>query len=149
MNPQIIHVQVTWNAPAFIMFDCKPESKTQPEWRNWQTRRIQNPLTFWSCGFESHLRYQPFDDEPSLLRALIATSRHCYEPSSSVPSTSVPSTSVPSTSVPSTSVPSTSVASSSVDRFATRSIRHETKFLLNAFRIGWRKTPSQMDSKIS
>ena len=30
-----------------------------PEWRNWQTRRIQNPLAARSCGFESHLRYLP------------------------------------------------------------------------------------------
>ena len=35
-------------------------SDHKPEWRNWQTRRIQNPLTFGSCGFESHLRYRLF-----------------------------------------------------------------------------------------
>ncbi len=23
----------------------------------WQTRWIQNPVTLWSCGFNSHLRY--------------------------------------------------------------------------------------------
>ena len=27
-----------------------------PEWRNWQTRGIQNPVAARSCGFESHLR---------------------------------------------------------------------------------------------
>ena len=31
--------------------------RTLPEWRNWQTRRIQNPVRAISCGFESHLRY--------------------------------------------------------------------------------------------
>ena len=29
-----------------------------PEWRNWQTRRTQNPLSFGACGFESHLRHR-------------------------------------------------------------------------------------------
>ena len=37
-------------------FSYNPQPPT-PEWRNWQTRWIQNPLTFGSCGFESHLRY--------------------------------------------------------------------------------------------
>ena len=31
--------------------------KASPEWRNWQTRRIQNPFPARECGFESHLRY--------------------------------------------------------------------------------------------
>ena len=29
-----------------------------PRWRNWQTRRIQNPLTVRSCGFKSHPGYK-------------------------------------------------------------------------------------------
>lgn len=29
----------------------------RPEWRNWQTRRIQNPVPVRECGFDSHLRY--------------------------------------------------------------------------------------------
>ena len=29
----------------------------KPKWRNWQTRRIQNPVPARVCGFESHLRY--------------------------------------------------------------------------------------------
>ena len=28
-----------------------------PKWRNWQTRRTQNPVRETSCGFESHLRH--------------------------------------------------------------------------------------------
>ncbi len=32
----------------------------KPEWWNWQTRRTQNPLSFGTCGFKSHLRhFQP------------------------------------------------------------------------------------------
>src|SRR4051794_20733310 len=27
-----------------------------PKWRNWQTRRTQNPVPFGECGFDSHLR---------------------------------------------------------------------------------------------
>ena len=29
-------------------------SSDRPGWRNWKTRRTQNPLTLRSCGFESH-----------------------------------------------------------------------------------------------
>ena len=32
-------------------------SRTSPEWRNWQTRWIQNPVPARACGFESHLRH--------------------------------------------------------------------------------------------
>ena len=36
-----------------------PESGgLRPKWRNWQTRRTQNPLSLRACGFESHLRYK-------------------------------------------------------------------------------------------
>ena len=28
-----------------------------PEWRNWLTRYVQNPVPARACGFESHLRY--------------------------------------------------------------------------------------------
>src|SRR5262245_20395922 len=28
-----------------------------PKWRNWQTRRTQNPLPARACGFEPHLRH--------------------------------------------------------------------------------------------
>ncbi len=31
--------------------------RSQPKWRNWQTRWIQNPVIAISCGFESHLRH--------------------------------------------------------------------------------------------
>jgi hypothetical protein len=29
----------------------------RPKWRNWQTRRTQNPVGETPCGFESHLRH--------------------------------------------------------------------------------------------
>src|SRR5438045_2638493 len=28
-----------------------------PKWRNWQTRRTQNPVPSGECGFDSHLRH--------------------------------------------------------------------------------------------
>src|SRR5207249_7749891 len=28
-----------------------------PKWRNWQTRRTQNPVPERACGFDSHLRH--------------------------------------------------------------------------------------------
>ena len=34
-----------------------PAAPGQPEWRNWQTRGIQNPVDFGPCGFEPHLRH--------------------------------------------------------------------------------------------
>ena len=33
-------------------------SSDTPEWRNWQTRRTQTPLSVRTCGFESHLGYR-------------------------------------------------------------------------------------------
>src|SRR6266508_4386962 len=40
---------------------CNPEPAPtvafSPKWRNWQTRRTQNPVGETSCGFESHLRH--------------------------------------------------------------------------------------------
>jgi hypothetical protein len=30
---------------------------TTPKWRNWQTRRTQNPVPLGECGFDSHLRH--------------------------------------------------------------------------------------------
>ena len=29
----------------------------RPEWRNWQTRGIQNPVVATPCGFDSHPRH--------------------------------------------------------------------------------------------
>src|SRR5665213_3367376 len=29
----------------------------RPKWRNWQTRRTQNPVPSGECGFDSHLRH--------------------------------------------------------------------------------------------
>ena len=29
-----------------------------PEWRNWQTRGTQNPVSFGTCGFDPHLRHR-------------------------------------------------------------------------------------------
>ena len=34
------------------------DSSHQPKWRNWQTRRTQNPLPARACGFEPHLRHR-------------------------------------------------------------------------------------------
>ncbi len=33
------------------------DRRTTPKWRNWQTRRTQNPVAFGPCGFDSHLRH--------------------------------------------------------------------------------------------
>src|SRR4051794_34654861 len=30
---------------------------SRPKWRNWQTRRTQNPVPPGECGFDSHLRH--------------------------------------------------------------------------------------------
>src|SRR5712691_9592312 len=42
--------------------DFNPEPPLQclfkPKWRNWQTRRTQNPVGESPCGFESHLRHR-------------------------------------------------------------------------------------------
>ena len=42
----------------------QPPTAVTGAWRNWSTRRIQNPVTFGSCGFESHRSYHrdPFSD---------------------------------------------------------------------------------------
>ena len=32
-------------------------SRSKPKWRNWQTRRTQNPVPLGECGFDSHLRH--------------------------------------------------------------------------------------------
>src|SRR5262245_27569921 len=31
--------------------------QNRPKWRNWQTRRTQNPVSFGTCGFDPHLRH--------------------------------------------------------------------------------------------
>src|SRR4051794_22222740 len=31
--------------------------RRRPKWRNWQTRRTQNPVPLGECGFDSHLRH--------------------------------------------------------------------------------------------
>ena len=31
--------------------------RSRPKWRNWQTRRTQNPVPSGECGFDSHLRH--------------------------------------------------------------------------------------------
>ena len=33
-----------------------------PKWRNWQTRRTQNPVLATECGFDSHLRHHVLND---------------------------------------------------------------------------------------
>ena len=33
-------------------------STPEPEWRNWQTRGTQNPVSLGTCGFDPHLRHR-------------------------------------------------------------------------------------------
>src|SRR5438067_12187067 len=47
---------------AWMSFSHKPEeaalpSLVAPEWRNWQTRRTQNPVPARACGFDPRLRH--------------------------------------------------------------------------------------------
>src|SRR5436305_11347562 len=35
-----------------------PTMERKPKWRNWQTRRTQNPVPLGECGFDSHLRHR-------------------------------------------------------------------------------------------
>src|SRR5262245_41568225 len=35
-----------------------PTMGAAPKWRNWQTRRTQNPVPLGECGFDSHLRHR-------------------------------------------------------------------------------------------
>src|SRR6059058_736494 len=35
-----------------------PFAGSRPKWRNWQTRRTQNPVPLGACGFDSHLRHR-------------------------------------------------------------------------------------------
>ena len=37
-----------------------------PKWRNWQTRRTQNPVPLGECGFDSHLRHLTVTRFPAL-----------------------------------------------------------------------------------
>ncbi len=48
-----------------------------PKWRNWQTRRTQNPVAFGPCGFDSRLRHSRKAPEPALfsLRRVVSTGR--------------------------------------------------------------------------
>ena len=41
---------------AAAMHREQPCRRAWPKWRNWQTRRSQNPVLERECGFESHLR---------------------------------------------------------------------------------------------
>src|SRR5713226_4529475 len=49
-------------------------NKNAPEWRNWQTRRTQNPVAARPCGFNSLLRHQR--KQPTIrLRASVVLER--------------------------------------------------------------------------
>src|SRR5580765_3290259 len=39
--------------------------ESAPKWRNWQTRRTQNPVPFGECGFDSHLRHLIVERKPA------------------------------------------------------------------------------------
>jgi hypothetical protein len=49
-----------------------------PGWRNWQTRRTQNPVTARSCRFDSYARHQTFRhaQEPPTRSAVVEASHH-------------------------------------------------------------------------
>src|SRR5437588_7712591 len=47
---------------AFQPTSAATVAATTPKWRNWQTRRTQNPVGETPCGFESHLRHCPAYD---------------------------------------------------------------------------------------
>ncbi len=38
--------------------DARGYDPARPEWRNWQTRGTQNPVSFGTCGFDPHLRHR-------------------------------------------------------------------------------------------
>src|SRR5919198_5528418 len=48
----------------------------EPKWRNWQTRRTQNPVAFGPCGFDSHLRHRLGRDEGDY--GLLDRTRHVH-----------------------------------------------------------------------
>src|SRR5262249_31270781 len=41
-----------------------------PKWRNWQTRRTQNPVPFGECGFDSHLRHRTVERDSQYAESL-------------------------------------------------------------------------------
>ncbi len=41
-----------------LTYKIMPVEKTAQEWRNWQTRRLQVPVTARPCGFKSHLLHK-------------------------------------------------------------------------------------------
>ena len=45
-------------APHFNFVTPDYTLRAEPKWRNWQTRRTQNPVPFGECGFDSHLRHR-------------------------------------------------------------------------------------------
>src|SRR3954447_13831913 len=49
--------QVSALAPGHFKREAALQSLSGPKWRNWQTRRTQNPVPFGECGFDSHLRH--------------------------------------------------------------------------------------------
>ena len=52
-----------------------------PGWRNWQTRRTQNPVPLGECGFKSHLRHSVAYDEElaARIRDLVQAERGLAE----------------------------------------------------------------------
>jgi hypothetical protein len=44
--------------------DHRATIRQRPEWRNWQTRGTQNPVSFGTCGFDPHLRHLRLEAAP-------------------------------------------------------------------------------------
>ncbi len=56
-------------APAFNLSTDHYDRIGRPKWRNWQTRRTQNPVAFGPCGFDSHLRHYLHEASPTTGRS--------------------------------------------------------------------------------
>src|SRR4051794_38305975 len=49
--------RVLWERPGPSAGALALRCGRRPKWRNWQTRRTQNPVPSGECGFDSHLRH--------------------------------------------------------------------------------------------
>jgi hypothetical protein len=67
MDPTVLHklAQPLWageggsiqTSRATFNFVTSDYTRCRPKWRNWQTRRTQNPVPFGEWGFDSPLRH--------------------------------------------------------------------------------------------
>ena len=57
--------------------DSRATIVASPEWRNWQTRGTQNPVSFGTCGFDPHLRHDQTGPSCTVVRCReIECARH-------------------------------------------------------------------------